>query len=306
VDFQSPLFVLLPKWERAKLSGPDTGLEQFSSGEWNKDVSGAKSDTSGQQRFLAKWLDRKGTGMTETKTIAIVQARMNTERFPGKILQPILDRPMLEWVIHRVGRARTIDEVIVATTTNVVDDPVEFWCHQNNIRWFRGPEHDVLDRYVQAATWCNADHIVRVGADCPLIDPELIDEVVSHFYVDPNCEWCSNFWPERHYPRGLDVECFSLEALRRVNEMADSPELREHVTLAIYRNPKEFRISSVCHAENLSYLRWLVDTQEDLDLVRTIAGWFRQDEFTWRQALDVCRRNWHWNRLNSDTQRRAA
>lgn len=244
--------------------------------------------------------------MSDKKTIAIVQARMGSQRFRGKILQPILDRPMLEWVIRRAGRAKLVDEVIVATTTNVVDDPVEFWCKQNGVRLFRGPENDVLDRYVQAAAWVNADHVVRITADCPLIDPGLIDEVVGHFHGNSDCEWCSNFWPERHFPRGLDVECISLDALRHLNDIADTPELREHVTLAIYRDPAQFRISSVCNCEDFSYLRWTVDMPEDLALVRTIATWFGNDEFTWREALDACRKNWHWNRLNSNIQQRAA
>lgn len=244
--------------------------------------------------------------MNEMKTIAIVQARMGSERFPGKILQPILNRPMLEWVVRRTARAAGIDEVIVATTDQVRDDPVEFWCAQQGIRWFRGPELDVLERYVQAAAWVNADYIVRVTADCPLIDPELVARTVAHFRADPRCDWCSNFWPDRHFPRGLDVECISLAALRRLNDLATAPEEREHVTLAIYRNPQLFRIGSINGCEDLSGYRWTVDTPEDLELVRAIAGWFGHDRFSWREAVDACRRNWHWNRINSHIRQRAA
>lgn len=244
--------------------------------------------------------------MSKTRTIAIVQARMGSARFPGKVLQPILGRPMLEWVTRRASRAMEVAEVIVATTDQVVDDPVEFWCAHNGVRWFRGPENDVLERFVQASAWCNADYVVRITADCPLIDHHLIDETVGHFHSDPSCDWCSNFWPERRYPRGLDVECFSLDALRRVNDLADSPELREHVTLAIYRRPDLFRIGSVNGCEDLSAHRWTVDTPEDLELVRAIAGWFGHDRFTWQEALEACRRNRHWSRLNSHIQQRAA
>lgn len=244
--------------------------------------------------------------MNEKKTIAIVQARMGEADFRGRALQPILDRPMLDWVIQRTRRSSRIAEVIVATSLDTVDDPIEFWCAQRGVRFFRAPGKDVLDRYVRTAAWVNADHVVRISGDCPLIDHELIDAVVGQFHADPTCDWCSNYWPEKNYPAGLEVDCFSLDALRRINDLADTPQLREHLTLAIYRQPSAFRISSVCAAEDYSWLNWRVRTPGDLELVRAIADWFEHDNFSWRTAAELCRRNWQWSRFFSGQQQRRA
>lgn len=242
--------------------------------------------------------------MDEIRTVAIVQSRMDDAELRGKAMLPILDRPLLDWVIQRTRRASRISEVIVTTTDSVLNDPIEYWCVQNRIRMFRTGEGTLLDRFVQVAAWVNADHVVRIGGDCPLVDPQLIDAVVGQFHTDRSCDWCSNYWPERHYPLGTEVECFSLDALRRVNDMADTPELREQLNLAVCRNASAFRISSVCSAVDHSTMNWRVDGMPELELVRTIADWFENDEFSWGQAVELCRRNWPRSRIPDKQQSR--
>jgi len=205
------------------------------------------------------------------KKVAIIQARMTSTRLPGKILMDLAGRPMLAQQLGRLRQCRMLDELVIATTNNATDDPVVELARQEGIGCFRGSEEDVLSRYVGAAREAAADIVIRLTADCPLIDADVVDLVVSELVLHTeSCDYAGNVL-ERTYPRGLDVEAFSLWALEECDQHAKSPSSREHVTLVIRQEkPELFRRRSVVDLEDNSDLRWTVDTQTDLDLVRAI------------------------------------
>lgn len=223
-----------------------------------------------------------------TRVVAIVQARMTSSRLPGKILQPIGGRPMLYWVIHRLRAATTLDDIRVATTDLSTDDATAALCAELGVPVFRGDENDVLDRYTQAARVARADAVVRITSDCPLIDPALVDQVVERFLADAPDYVSNSLVPG--YPRGLDVEAFSRDALEKSWSEARQPFEREHVTPFLYRNPDRFKILSVTAASDHSGHRWTVDTQEDLDLVREIHARLPPDSFRWEDVLEILER----------------
>ena len=147
------------------------------------------------------------------KAMAIIQARMNSTRLPGKVLLTIGDKTVLEYVVERVAQAKTIAKVIVATTEKPEDSVIVNWAKKKGIDVYGGSEDDVLDRFYQAARQHNLQHIVRITADCPLIDPDVIDKIVE-YYFKTGKDYCANIL-ERSYPDGLDVEVFSFAALER-------------------------------------------------------------------------------------------
>jgi spore coat polysaccharide biosynthesis protein SpsF len=233
------------------------------------------------------------------KTVAIVQARMGSTRLPGKVLQDLAGEPMLARVVNRTCRAKTLQEVVIATTTNVVDDVIVKLCEARGWSWFRGSEEDVLDRYYRAAKKYQADFIVRITSDCPLIDPEVIDQVVQEFLErQPEVDYASNTWPRRTFPRGLDTEVMRMDVLERAWREDRNPAWREHVTPYIYRNPDRFRIHNVVSPVDYSAMRWTVDTQEDLAFVRKVYDYFGHDRFSWREVLKVLEEHPEWVEIN--------
>jgi len=193
---------------------------------------------------------------------------MTSSRLPGKVMLDIVGRPMLFHVVNRVRQARTLDLVVVATTDRPDDDTVDDFCRQESIPCFRGNLDDVLDRYYQAARHFHADAIVRITADCPMLDPEVIDRVVNAF-LELDVDYVSNTL-ECTYPDGLDVEVFSAESLERAWRQAELKSEREHVTPFIYKHQDLFRTFNVRHAVDLSALRWTVDENEDLAFVQAV------------------------------------
>ena len=231
--------------------------------------------------------------------VAIIQARMGSSRLPGKILADLAGQPMLARCVARVGRAQLLDEVLVATTTSPADDATAELCAARGWRCFRGSEDDVLDRYYQAARLHGADLVVRVTSDCPFIEPEIVDRVMREFGDrQPHVDYVSNFIPGRTYPRGLDVEVFTVRALERAWREDGNSAWREHVTEYILRNPDRFRLHGVRHSENLSRWRWTVDTAEDLRLAKLIYDAFRHDLFSWRDVLDLLAKHPQWAEIN--------
>jgi spore coat polysaccharide biosynthesis protein SpsF len=195
---------------------------------------------------------------------------MSSTRLPGKVLADVCGRPLLHYVISRVRQARTLNLFAVATSDQSTDDVIENFCQANAVNCFRGSQNDVLDRYYCAAKHFQADIIVRLTADCPLLDPAIIDKVVDKFLAG-NFDYCSNT-QEPSYPDGLDTEVFTWNALERSWHEAHLPSEREHVSPYIIKNSGLFRLGSVKHNQNLSELRWTVDQPEDLDLIRQIYG----------------------------------
>lgn len=206
--------------------------------------------------------------MQRASTLAILQARMSSRRLPGKVLRPILGRPMLALQLERVRRCRELDRLIVATSTDPSDEPIAALCAGEGIGCFRGSLEDVLDRYHQAALPLRPDHVVRLTADCPLADPALIDQVIQ-FHIEGGHDFTSNAIV-RTFPAGLDVGIFRLAVLTDAWREAKRPDEREHVTLFMRRNAARYRIGAYRDAQDRSGYRWTVDEQADFDLVRTI------------------------------------
>lgn len=208
--------------------------------------------------------------MSRSKVVAIIQAHMGSTRLPGKAMIPILDKPMLWHVANRLKPCKFIDEIVVATSTNDKDDVLEGFCRSSGMIVYRGNEFDVLDRYYRAATARDADIIVRITSDCPLIDPIVSDKVIFAFLNDRmGVDMASNV-VVRTYPRGLDTEVFSFKSLEEAWREAKESHEREHVTKYIYNHPDIFRIKNVTNDEDVSYLRWTVDEKPDLKFVEEI------------------------------------
>jgi spore coat polysaccharide biosynthesis protein SpsF len=204
------------------------------------------------------------------RRIAIIQARMTSTRLPGKVLMDLCGAPMLAQQLRRVRRCAKLDGVAIATTINLTDDPVVRLAAQEKVGCFRGSEADVLSRFLGAAHQERADIVVRLTADCPLIDAEVIDQVVGALEDNPGVDYCSNVL-ERSYPRGLDAEAFLMSALERCDELGTTPGAREHVTTVIrLERPELFHTMSVRDTADNSDLRWTVDTPADLELIRHI------------------------------------
>ena len=220
------------------------------------------------------------------KIAALIQARLGSTRLPGKVLKDIGGRTMLARVVRRAQRAAGIDEVVVVTTTQPADSAVAEESARLGVSCFRGNELDVLDRYYQAAKQFKADAVVRITSDCPLIDPGVVGSVVSIFHNEA-ADYASNVI-ERSYPRGLDTEVVSIDALTRAWREAQQPYQREHVTPYFYENPVLFRLASVKGDVDYSRYRWTVDAPEDLEFVRAVYARLEdRDNFEWTDVLQI-------------------
>lgn len=200
-------------------------------------------------------------------TVAILQARTGSSRLPGKVLADLGGRPALAVELERLSRA-ALDGIVVATTTNPADDAVAELARREGVRVVRGPEDDVLARYVQALHATAADIVVRVTGDCPLHDPDVVDRVVAA--LDAGVDYASNVLV-RTFPVGLDAEAVTRESLERTNALATSPAAREHVTWLIRaERPDDFVRRSVEDEVDNSDLRWTLDTPQDLTRLRRL------------------------------------
>jgi spore coat polysaccharide biosynthesis protein SpsF len=218
---------------------------------------------------------------------------------PGKVLADILGHPMLYWVVNRTRVAKLVDQVVVATSIERRDDAVEELCRAEGWAVFRGSENDVLDRYHAAAAACGAEVVVRVTADCPLIDPQVIDSVIAAYFAgSPRPDYASNT-QLRTYPAGLDTEVFSIAALQRAWSEDRNPAWREHVTPYIYRSNAGFRLVDVLNDVDASAIRWTVDTAEDLALIREIYGSFGNGGFSWAEAVSAMEAHPDWKSINA-------
>ncbi len=206
----------------------------------------------------------------QKRVVAIVQARMGSSRLPGKVLKEILGRPLLGLLIERLRRCIRLNELVIATSTYELDDVIFGYCKRNEVAVYRGSEDDVLSRYAEAAKAFDADVVVRICADSPLIDPGLIDDLISDYLCGPiSCDYISNTLNQT-YPLGMNAEVFSAEALTDANINARMPYEREHVTPYIYGNPDRYTIREK-HAElDYSKIRLTVDVPEDFDLVKLV------------------------------------
>jgi spore coat polysaccharide biosynthesis protein SpsF len=253
---------------------------------------------------------------------------MSSSRLPGKILADIAGQPMLTRVYVRTSRARTLSDVIFATTTDASDDPVAEYCDLSGIPCTRGSLFDVLDRYYQTAREASAEVIVRITADCPVIDPELIDNVVNAVIPkgdavsdQSSVDFAANRLPPpwgRTYPIGLDTEACTFAALERAWKEAKEPQHREHVMPYFYEgvklvtenrtlqtgvSPRGFNIALLHHPTDFGDYRWTVDTPEDLEFMRQIYSRFNgRDDFTWKEMLDLVHNEPDLMKINAGVQ----
>jgi spore coat polysaccharide biosynthesis protein SpsF len=222
------------------------------------------------------------------KMVAIIQARMGSTRLPGKVLKDLEGETVLARVVERVRRATLINELLIATTVLPADDDIVEECGRCSVAVFRGDEDDVLDRYYRAAQSCQADVVVRITSDCPLIDPKITDMTIAAF-LETRPDYASNALI-RTFPRGLDTEVATVQALERAWRGATEPYQRAHVTPYIYQNPDVFRILPVTGEADYSSHRWTLDTPEDLAFLRAIYARVRTEDrrnFGWRDVLRV-------------------
>ena len=218
--------------------------------------------------------------------VALIQARMGSSRFPGKVLEDLGGEPMLWRVVSRVRKASRVNQVMVATTDQEIDDLVARFCEERNINCFRGNEQDVLDRFYQAARAYQADVVVRITADCPLIDSSVIDKILARFELG-DCDYVSNVF-RYTYPDGLDTEVFSFAALERAWHEARKPSEREHVTP--YLRTDRFRTANVESEVPVSpaQYRWTVDHPADLDFVRKVYRAFSGNgDFGFKEVFEL-------------------
>ena len=204
------------------------------------------------------------------KIVAIVQARMGSTRLPGKVLKEIFRKPVLIHDLDRIKEIKLVNKIVVATTINKRDEIIicAVKDYDGNIGLFKGSEEDVLDRYYQAAIVFDADVIVRITSDCPLIDP-IVSEKVIQTFLENKCDYCSNNL-ERTYPLGLDTEIFTFSALERAWKEATHNFEREHVTPYIRNNPEKFELLNVSNEVDLSHYRWTLDTSDDFAFINEI------------------------------------
>jgi spore coat polysaccharide biosynthesis protein SpsF len=237
---------------------------------------------------------------------AVIQARMGSTRLPGKALIDLDGLSMLARVVDRTRRARTVDRVIVATTTKRQDDCLVEHARGLSVDVYRGDEDDVLDRYYQAAMHHGLDIVVRITADCPLLDPGLADDVVR-LLLDgaPRVDYAANTIT-RTYPRGLDVEAVPITTLERVWREATSEHERAHVFPYVYEHPEKFSIAGVADTVDRSGMRWTVDTEEDLAFVRAVCRVLGRREFSWTDVLKVLDANPDLLQINAQVRQKSA
>ena len=237
------------------------------------------------------------------KTKTIIQARVGSTRLPHKVLLTIMNKPVLEYVIERGSCAKNIDGVIIATTTSEEDSPIVDIAAKLRIKMYRGSENDVLGRFYHAAKAFGAENIVRITADCPLIDPKIIDSVVD-CYIKNKADYCSNVL-EPTFPDGEDVEIFSFKTLLQAWESAQLPSEREHVTSYIIKHPERFKLISVKNNLDLSAKRWTLDEKKDFQFIKSILEALYPDNpmFTMEDILKFVSKNPDLENLNKDIQR---
>ena len=223
---------------------------------------------------------------------------MGSTRLPGKVLMDLGGQSVLSRVVRRLARAKLLQQIVVATSVAPADDAIMAACLRLQVPCFRGSEGDVLDRYYQTARDWPSDAVVRITADCPLIDPEVVDQTIGMF-LSSGADYTSNVTP-RTYPRGLDTEVFTVAGLERCWREAREPHQREHVTPFFYECPGRFRISSLSGPEDYSRYRLTLDTPEDLQLLRAVyASFDNRDTVSWQEVVGLLERRPDLAALNS-------
>ncbi|WP_104530229.1 cytidylyltransferase domain-containing protein [Blastococcus saxobsidens] len=238
------------------------------------------------------------------RVTAVVQARMGSTRLPGKVLRPLAGRPVLSWVLRAARESGSLDELVVATSTLPEDDAVEELAREVGAQVVRGPADDVLDRYLLALDAHPADAVVRLTADCPLIDPALVAMVVAMWRAAPaSVDYLATTSP-RSLPRGLDVELVTAEALRRAGREATGHD-RAHVTSYVWSRPELFRVAGLVVTPSAADLRVTLDTPEDAALLDAVAGLLGDRAPAWREVVGLLRSRGDLAALNAAVVQKA-
>ena len=240
------------------------------------------------------------------KIVATIEARMSSSRLPGKVLLPVLNQPLLRHQIERLSQVNSIDEIVVATTTNSVDDVIENLAVDCGVKFFRGSELDVMQRVADAGKFANADIIVETTGDCPLIDPNLVEQTIQMFLAH-DVPYVSNNHI-RSYPDGMDVQVFTLKALQKSLKATNDPLDHEHVTLHIRNNPELFPRVHLVAPPDLHWpdLGLTLDEKDDYQLIKNIFEQLypKNKFFSCREILQLLRENPELLQINAHVQRK--
>jgi spore coat polysaccharide biosynthesis protein SpsF len=229
-----------------------------------------------------------------TKIVTVIQARSGSTRLPGKVMMDILGKPLLLRMVERVQQSKLAGTIVVAITTKHNDDIIEEICKGANLLCYRGNENDLLDRHYQAGRLYDADAVVKIPSDCPLIDPKVIDKVLQ-YYLDNKFDFVSNLHPAT-YPDGNDVEVMSSQTIEKAWQNATRTLEREHTTPYIWENPGLFKIANVAWESGLDYSmsdRWTIDYPEDFTFIKTVYEHLYplNAAFDLQDILDLTRQN---------------
>lgn len=237
---------------------------------------------------------------------AIIQARCGSTRFFNKVFAEIDGKPLLWHVVDRLKYAKMIDDIIIATTTNLQDDAIKTWCQKEHVKYFRGSEQDVLNRYYSASVTYPSDVVLRVTADDPFKEPDVIDKVIKKL-LDERLDLVTNNFPPS-FPEGLDCEAFTFDVLKTMEKLAQDSFEREHVTQYVYHNPEKFKIGNIVSEQQLSSYRWTIDNQEDYDMVKMVYAKRKKSKngiLLMDEILDIIKRNPEIARINLQVKRSA-
>ena len=238
------------------------------------------------------------------KKLIIVQARMTSTRLPGKVMEIVCDKPLLEHLINRLKTIRSADQIVIATTVNETDNQIVSLCKKLDTLYYRGSEEDVLGRYYEAAVEYGGEVIIRITSDCPVIDPEVVDYLISFFTNNiGKYDYVSNTL-ERSYPRGMDAEIVSFKALKEAHFNAYDPFDREHVTPFIKKRPQQFRLYNILYKADMSRFRLTIDTSEDMELISKIfeSLYYQNTFFSLKDMLDQMERTPKWETINAHVE----
>ena len=229
--------------------------------------------------------------MNFPRYLVVLQARMSSNRLPGKVLKPINGQPMIYRQIQRVLGSSLVEEVVVATSTSDSDDELVEFLESEKIKVFRGSLDNVLSRFLQITKEVNPTNIIRLTGDCPLVMPKLIDEMIAYFEENSPDYLSNSLNPS--FPDGLDIEIISREAISKLESLNLSKMELEHVTLGAYSRPELFRVMNFSDSINRSNMRWTVDYPEDLEFVRSVYSYFkgREANFDYEEVLEFLSSN---------------
>jgi len=241
--------------------------------------------------------------LNNKKIGGIIQARTGSSRLPNKIFASIINKPLIWHIYNRLTFSKFLQEIIIATSVNPADDKIQNWAIENNIKYYRGSELDVLSRFYETAKQFNLDYIVRITADDPFKDPILIDKGIELILENKLNFVCNNNPPT--FPEGLDVEVFDFQSLKLANSLSNSQFEREHVTQYFYRNPTAFKTLNFSSIENNSHLRWTIDRLNDLQMATFVYEKLYSEKkvFLYSDILDLITHYPEINNMNFNNER---